>query len=100
MQAQYFRNANKKDAIFQDIVFGLPYVELILYSHSYIRSLRGKSGIFKYLQMFVFLVLPPCFPDLYPVRALNPLTTNQLSKWLFISLLDYDESYTDITYEN
>lgn len=54
MQAQYFRNANKKDAIFQDIVFGLPYVELILHSHSYIRSLRGKSGIFKYLQMFVF----------------------------------------------
>lgn len=54
MQAQYFRNANKKDAIFQDIVFDLPYVELILYSHSYIRSLRGKSGIFKYLQMFVF----------------------------------------------
>lgn len=56
MQAQYFRNANKKDAIFQDIVFGLPYVELILYSHSYIRSLRGKSGIFKYLQMFVFQI--------------------------------------------
>lgn len=58
MQVQYFRNANKKDAIFQDIGFGLPlqllYVELFLYSHSYIRAVGGKSGIIKYLQMFFF----------------------------------------------
>lgn len=47
MQVQYFKNANKKDAIFQDIGFGLPlqllYVELILYSHSYIRAGGGRN---------------------------------------------------------
>lgn len=70
MQAQYFRNANKKDAIFQDIVFGLPYVELILYSHSYIRSLRGKSGVFKYLQMFVFFSFTSMFSRSVPCTCM------------------------------
>lgn len=56
MQAQYFRNANKKDAIFQDIVFGLPYVELILYSHSYIRAVGGKERKFQILADVFFFV--------------------------------------------
>lgn len=59
MQVQYFRNANNKDAIFQDIGFGLPlqllYVELILYSHSYIRAVGGgKRRNFQILAYSMF----------------------------------------------